>query len=115
MFIVELIELERRQYGSVDTLSNATNAAQRQNRRRELEEKYGIQIAPAMAANNLRHGQITNNGEMRESSSIISPWNSKSLETRRMHVSPTDDEPLLSSEHVSNSISSPQTMIKRSE
>jgi hypothetical protein len=47
---------ERRNYGGVDTLSNTTTAAQRRDRKRELEEKYGLRSASAMAANNLyRH------------------------------------------------------------
>ncbi len=45
---------ERRNYGGADTLANTTTAAQRRDRRRELEEKYGIGSARAMAANKLR-------------------------------------------------------------
>jgi len=44
---------ERRGYGGVDTLANTTTATQRRDRRRELEEKYGLRSASAMAANNL--------------------------------------------------------------
>ncbi|CAF1670850.1 unnamed protein product, partial [Adineta ricciae] len=40
-------------YGGVDTLANTTTATQRRDRRRELEEKYGLRSARAMAANNL--------------------------------------------------------------
>ncbi|CAF1102268.1 unnamed protein product [Adineta ricciae] len=48
-----LMARERRNYGGVDTLANTTTATQRRDRRRELEEKYGLRSARAMAANNL--------------------------------------------------------------
>ncbi|UJR07691.1 hypothetical protein I4U23_011976 [Adineta vaga] len=48
-----LMARERRSYGGVDTLANTTTATQRRDRRRELEEKYGLRSASAMAANNL--------------------------------------------------------------
>ena len=43
--------LERRNYGGVDTLANTTTAAQRRERRRQLEAKYGLRSARAMAEN----------------------------------------------------------------
>jgi hypothetical protein len=49
-----LMRRERRNYGGADTLANTTTVAQRRDRRRELEEKYGIGSARAMASNNLR-------------------------------------------------------------
>jgi hypothetical protein len=34
--------LERRNYGGIDTMGNTTTATQRRDRRKELEEKYGL-------------------------------------------------------------------------
>jgi hypothetical protein len=34
--------LERRNFGGIDTMVNTTTATQRRDRRRELEEKYGL-------------------------------------------------------------------------
>jgi len=34
--------LERRNYGGIDTMVNTSTATQRRDRRRELEEKYGL-------------------------------------------------------------------------
>ncbi|CAF3744812.1 unnamed protein product [Rotaria socialis] len=48
----DLMNRERRSYGEGDALSNTTTAAQRLDRRRVLEEKYGIKSASAMATNN---------------------------------------------------------------
>jgi hypothetical protein len=46
----------------MDTLSNTTTAAERRDRRRELEEKYGRRSASAMAANKLHHDRSANPG-----------------------------------------------------
>jgi hypothetical protein len=39
------LNLERRSYGSIDTLASTTTVNQRRDRRRELEEKYGVRSA----------------------------------------------------------------------
>ena len=47
----EEMNLERRNYGSMNTLSSTTTATQRRDRRRELEQKYGLRSASVMAEN----------------------------------------------------------------
>ena len=39
---MKIFILERRNYGGIDTMVNTTTATQRRDRRRELEEKYGL-------------------------------------------------------------------------
>lgn len=43
-------------------MANTTTAAQRRDRRRELEAKYGLRSARAMAANNLHRRSPENTG-----------------------------------------------------
>ncbi len=42
VFILKIKNLERRNYGGIDTMGNTTTATQRRDRRKELEEKYGL-------------------------------------------------------------------------
>lgn len=53
IFMRENFCSERRSYGGTDTLASTTTPAQRRDRRRELEARYGLPSARAMAANKL--------------------------------------------------------------
>ncbi|CAF2803133.1 unnamed protein product [Rotaria sp. Silwood2] len=68
---------QRRSYGGANELSNTTTAVQRRDRRRELEEKYGIRSTSAMGGNNFHRHNINNS------------------ETRPLRSSDDDNEPLL--------------------
>jgi hypothetical protein len=49
--------LERRNYGGIDAMGNTTTATQRRDRRKELEEKYGLR---STTSNNiLRDDKLT--------------------------------------------------------
>jgi len=72
-----LMKRERRNFGGIDTMINTTTATQRRDRRRELEEKYGLR-------------STTNNKVQREDNltEVIS-------ETRQLKSSSSSDEPLI--------------------
>ncbi|CAF1105502.1 unnamed protein product [Adineta steineri] len=87
-----LMARERRNYGGVDTLAHTTTATERQNRRRELEEKYGLRSASAMASNNLHR----NNSETRRlRSSVDEPLLNAGSDTATRSESSYDVEPII--------------------
>jgi hypothetical protein len=72
-----LMKRERRNFGGIDTMVNTTTATQRRDRRRELEEKYGLR-------------STTNNNVLRQENftDVIS-------ETRQLKSESSTEEPLI--------------------
>lgn len=78
-------------------MANTTTAAQRRDRRRELEAKYGLRSARAMAANNLHRRSPENRGFLPNRFDVFF-LHLLLLETRLLlSSSSTDDDPLLDS------------------
>jgi len=90
---------ERRNYGGVDTMTNTTTAAQRRDRRKELEEKYGFKSS----------GGLSNANPIPPTTRDTLSY-ARNSETLHLNISTNNDDPLLNLNNNNNQQSSTTTV-----